>query len=408
MDRATLLLAGLLALQLIAFLGTEKRGPFLALAISLMFGTIFIAWIGSQWRWVKRVAITGCALGAVLVGLAVMQHLEVNMEGVPWVSRLARIVPLGQGTGDPFRQTLWLSVSERIFSEDEIAQPDGRPDSHASLRLLFGYGPDTVRSVLPSSWVWLPAWPATMLEVSCHSLFWDIFLTLGLAGVIAIFWLLFEIFFAGLNAIGVPRTSGMRLGVFSTCALCGGVAGFGMAALYDAGYSGLGFALGFLVGFPVFLILQRNPVDPVIRSTVDPSTRWLAVALMTGLTAHWIDMEFVFPTGNTNFLFWMFGGMVVAIGSWTNEACEVRSPPRLDVNVLALVLGSTLVILLCHAFVELPQDLTLGSLPVPWGGHAFEAALVLLIVAIPSWAVAARWLNRDFANGERGARIAIV
>ncbi len=382
----------LLTIQLIGLLGTEKRGPFLALVVSGMTAIVFLAWRRNRWIWFHHAFLVGIGLVVILLGLAAMQRSKITFEGIPAIQKLSLIIPMGQGTGDTFRDSLWAAVPQILLSPDGFMLQDGAQDLHPAWRRCFGFGPDTVQSVLPSKWIWLPAWPYTLLEVSCHSLFWDIFLAMGFFGLTATFWLVFEIFYSGLVAMGIPRTPQTRGTLLVFCLLSGCLAGGLLALLYQIGYFGLGFSLGFIGGFPAFVLLRR-----AFRPAPSRTDALLAVALITALTAHWTDMAFVFPTGNTNFLFWIMGGALVALGGRTREEPLVASkrPESNGMRNLAPVVLSAVVIVIVHAFVELPGSAPspVGTAFLPWRGSTYEMLFVVIFVVFPTLIFGGFWTS---------------
>lgn len=403
-DVPAILYASLLGLQFIAFLGTGKRGPLVAFIGSGVTGIVLFAWIYGQITWIRRAIFGGGLVFAALVVLALLQKSHATFEAVPWVEKLSRIVPVGSGTGDTFRDSLWQAVPRLIFSTEHVSMSAGRTDLPFPGRWLFGFGPDTVRAVLPSEWIWLPAWPATLLEVSCHSLFWDSFLTTGFLGTAALFWLVFEFIFSGVGKSVAPRFKLRRLPAFGASLAGGCVGGFVLTLLFHVGYFGLGFSLGFIFGIPALLLLgtRRTTKD---HKKIPAGYSLPAIALVTGLTAHWIDMAFVFPTANTNFLFWIFGGMLVALRPGSKERTHtldasvepVSSIGKTSWTIVPL-LGAVLAAMLVHALIEIPD----------WPGSARDLWILLGVVFLPTCAISSWWSANELARRNRSGFLVLA
>lgn len=390
--------AALLILQISAFLITEKRGPLLA----LLGGGAFCIALFAIWKnmglWLRRVFFFGVITLLVLLSLAALQKMNIALSSLIWLQKLASIIPIGEGTGDPFRHSLWSAMSDVVAGNHaKWGFTDGVADPHAALRFWFGYGPDTVEAVLPFYWIYLPIWPWPFIEFSAHSMVWDAFLMLGVSGVCALMLFHGSLLWCGLPPLsGNRQSSGLTYFLFSLAGAIGG--GVIFASIYHGGYAALGASFGLLAGLLTSYFWQSQRTDSAPRNTQKDyfqSIHLLRLVLLCSLTGFWIDMGFVFPTGNTNAVFWILAGWLVALRrveesprAWQNSKHEASSFHSYWHKVFPAVACAALGAAIVHAFVQIPLAEPESSFPF-LGGRPLCYALVVLLF-LPSTIFAGR------------------
>jgi len=186
--------ASLLVLQLACLLYTQARGPWLGLLSgALLFAILIVLRYG-----MKKLLLITIAAGVVLIALLVALNLpNTPLEPfikTPYLSRLAVSDELAAGTGTSWvRLLIWQGTLELIRSRPNIGLT---PDPLRPLRLLIGYGPETMEVVFPQ------VYPPRLAYVEArevvvdraHNELLDLVVTTGTLGLLA-FLLLMGCFF---------------------------------------------------------------------------------------------------------------------------------------------------------------------------------------------------------------------
>lgn len=375
LNRGTLLSALLVVILVSAFLVCEKRGPMLALLTAGCVGLCLLARVTRRTRWAKGAGVVAILAAAFLTLLAALQQFGLPVRDLPMVGRLAMIVPLGEETGDAFRQSLWSRIPGLVFKEDPVNVAGVGPDVHHALRPWLGYGPNTIEAVLPSAWIWLPAWPRHIIEVSTHSQFWDILLCFGILGLAAYWLLVLFVFREGMSLVGgTPlRKHPLLLGI----PLLGGGAGGALLTLVNGGaFFGTGFVGGFLVSTVVLTWVGRTQ-EPQAQAPAS-LTLW-AIAFMAALSGHLVDMAFLFPRGSTSMLFAVYCGVALAMPQIAQRAPAKASSP--NSQIFSAVIIPVAFLALVHSLMP-PWETNWSQILRPWP----LATTVLLLAAFGVYA----------------------
>lgn len=150
----------ILAVQTIAIIFTQSRGPWLGLAAGLyVFGLLGVLLLG-RWavgrprapRWLTK-AIRPVWLGIIALTIAGAAFLVVfNLPNSPlsgfrqirFVGRLGTLASMTEGT-NAVRVLIWEGVVDMMLKpHPPIQQPDGTPDTWNLIRPLVGYGPESM------------------------------------------------------------------------------------------------------------------------------------------------------------------------------------------------------------------------------------------------------------------------
>lgn len=335
---------GLLILMLAGFLATEKRGAVVAaVAVAAWAGLLIAALRGSQ-KWVAWGLVAALVAGVALTTLAFLESRGiVRLKGQPVVGRLARIVPVGEGTSDAYRLRVW-AAAPRVFGQP-TRLPDGSHDPIHALRPLIGYGHETLPAVFPphdpfSHWESYELRPTRL-----HNGFWDRAVSTGLAGLVLYFLILGWVFRNGLRAAGLASGGFSPLQVAGVAAI-GGVAGGGVLGLtFGPGFFGFGFQLGFgsaLAAVPWWLG----------RGQALGAKYGLPVALMLVVLAHEIDTAFSFPVWSTLAVASVVAGGLIAAGRPSFRRVAEAVPDGVTSILLPGLLGGMAMIAVVHGFVN--------------------------------------------------------
>jgi hypothetical protein len=347
-NRPSLLLALLLGLQILTLLLTQKRGPVVALLAAACFTLVLLGLLTQRHallRWSLRLGVVAFL---ILFLLAAAHKVGLPVRQIPIFGRLSLIVPLGERTGDPFRSSLWQAASSFLTHPDSLLLPVGTDDPHAGLRPWLGYGPDTVEAILPSRWLHFAAWPKPFIEVSCHSSFWDLFLTLGLTGLVLYFLILATVLGVALTAMGLlARPPPVRWRFAGWLLLGTSLGATALSLLLHAGYLGLGAQLGLLAGTLGFLLQEHRQAAPPASAAPLPGKTCFLLALLAGIIAHWIDLAFLFPTPGTALLFWIAAGGILGC-AWPEAPAPNETHPAATARTDGL-LGGVVFLLVLHA-----------------------------------------------------------
>lgn len=290
-------------IMLTAFFVPEKRGPTLALLSAIFVGLCLTALRTGRFDWLKRGLVAAVAAGATLLSLALLQQHVADLRQIPGIGKLAMIVPLGGHTGDQSRMLIWQKLPEVLTTP--LIVPSGEKDPLAAARVWVGYGPDTVESVVPSKVAFMDHSPGTVTHPSTHNYLWDLAVCYGILGCVAYLSFIFCLFRAGLQYLGLSPFS---LGAAAAFAAAGTLLGATAASIiYSLGMFAMGAQGGFLAG----VLLPVLCVRPRERKEENTFGVGLMIALLAGLTAHLVDMAFIFPVPSTSILFWVVAGMIL-------------------------------------------------------------------------------------------------
>ncbi len=148
-----------MAIQLIAIVFTQSRGPWLGLAVGLyVFGMLGIrllarygaghprlAWANRFERpaWLTLIAVTLAGIGLLVVMNIPNGPLQ-SLRSVPYLGRMGTVFSTSEGT-NAVRVLIWEGVVDLMLKPHApIQYPDGSVDSLNPLRPLFGYGPESM------------------------------------------------------------------------------------------------------------------------------------------------------------------------------------------------------------------------------------------------------------------------
>ncbi len=397
--------AALLLVMLSTFVAADKRGPIVAMVIAIGCATGLLAAYWQRYRLVGRFLWLGGAGFLVLAVLAVLVKAGVPILEVPLLGRLALIVPVGDGTGDYFRSSLWSAAPGVVMAKRAFVFPDGQLDVWSSLRTWIGHGPETLQGVLSQSWMYIWNGPAVKLESRFHNGFWDVWYSTGLLGVAAFAWFFCRNYLTGCETLGLAgRVSRARF--FLTVLILAAGVGACLSALYGVGYFGMGFQLGFAAGLVALTLwIAWRQAQPA-RSG-DPH-ELVVVALLVGLLACWADSAFAFPMGNTTAVFWVFSGAVAGWGggirSGARDPEEAAVPlPTIAAGSCAGLLSGGLLVALVHGFIggsfsDVPVQAVSALGAAAEQRYGRHAATVIPVLVALAWVVSTALIAGAFAR----------
>lgn len=337
-----------------AFLACDKRGATMGLLAAICSGLILLAAVRRKCRLILAALLIAALAALSLTGLAMLKKAESPLAKIPFIERLAAIVPVEDDRNHDYRTMLWALLPDIIASPEPLILPTGAEDPHHHIRLLLGYGPDNLQAVLPSRYIFLQAWPSEVMEVSSHSHFWDLAINLGVFGLTAFFALFFATWYQGLWAVGArPPPLGISIALATGCAVASGaVAWF----VLQPCFIGIAAQVGFLAGLLALCLPWRRSIH---NEPEKPSPeQLLLLALLSSLAGYWIDLSFIFPTAENSTIFWLFAGAICSRITTTNANPSLENENGSNPQKWAFAIGAALLISVIHARTNLGPTLT--------------------------------------------------
>ena len=193
--------ASLLLVQLMCLLYTRARGPWFGLLSGVLLFVVLIALLYKRRGLLLIAIVAGVALVALLVALNLPSATLEPFTESPYLSRLALSDELAAGTGTSWvRLFIWQGTLELIRSGPNIGFT---PDPLRPLRLLIGYGPETMEVVFPK------VYPSGLAHVEAreavidraHNELLDLLVTTGALGLLAFLLLLGSFFYCGVSLL---------------------------------------------------------------------------------------------------------------------------------------------------------------------------------------------------------------
>lgn len=336
----------ILAIQLIAIVFTQSRGPQIGLLagfyVFAMLGLLLLArWATGRARlpaalsWltrnVRRVwwgLMTLTVAGVIFLGaLNVPQGpFSNNLCKVRYIQRICTVASLTEGT-NAVRALIWEGVVDMMLKPHApIEWPNGQTDSLNVIRPLVGYGPE-------SMWVaYNRFYPADLAHYESrnaspdrsHNETFDTLVRGGLLQFAAQIFLYTSVFYFALRWLGLLRGKGRR-NLFVALLVAGGALGVIIPAIFDHSLrlAGIGLPVGLILGVIIYLtadLLLRGRTDITVREA-DPATRatdgrrqLTILALFAAIVAHFVEVHFGIAIAATLTHFWVLAAALVVVG----------------------------------------------------------------------------------------------
>ncbi len=257
------------ALQIIALYMSGSRGP----ALGWMAGTFFLGLLLSM-HWNKR-WLTLMIIGAAIAGVAFLSVFNIpngpleELRSSPAIGRFGLLLD-PESNSALVRKYIWQGAADLVTPHQPLEFPDGRKDPFNFMRLIVGYGPESMYVAYNPFYV-----PELALVEKrnaspdrSHNETWDALVITGILGIIVYLSLFTLVFYYGLKWIGLVSGYRQRL-LFLGLILGGGVAGAaGMILWRGMAYFGVGLPFGMLIGLLVYIMViavfsrYHAPVSP--------------------------------------------------------------------------------------------------------------------------------------------------
>ena len=353
-DTADALRAGaylfVLAVQLIAILFTQSRGPWLGLAagsyVFVMVGMLLAGrwaadhprapgWLRGALRpvWLGFIGLTvGVLIFMVVLNLA--KGPLTTLKDKPYIGRMATILNTEEGT-NAVRVLIWEGVVDMMLKpHPPIQAPGDTPDRLNAIRPLIGYGPE-------SMWVaYNRFYPPDLAHYEArnaspdrsHNEAFDTLVRTGLLGFAAQIYLFGSVFYWSLRWLGLMRGK-RRQTLFLGMLASGAALGVLIPWLVDGSVrlAGIGLPIGLIAGMIVYLtvdLLLTSPTESTTfqRSDAPPggARRQLVIlAAFAAMTAFFVEVHFGIAIVSTLTLFWTLAALLVVVGmGWVQESVQ--------------------------------------------------------------------------------------
>jgi tetratricopeptide (TPR) repeat protein len=359
-----------IAVQLIAIVFTQSRGPQLGLAAGLLVFVALGALLAVRWAarrlhdpgWLQRLKrIIGLVLvGMIAVGLGSLVLLNrpsgplARLRNAPYVGRMTTLLNTTAGT-NAVRVLIWEGVVDMMLKPHApIQYPDGRPDVLNAVRPLIGYGPE-------SMWVaYNRFYPPDLAHYEArnaspdrsHNETFDALVRTGLLGLAAQLVLYGSLFYYALRWLGLMQGRGRR-NLFLGLLIGGAMLGIVLPWLIEGGLrlSGIGLPVGFIFGLLAYVVLDLllSPEAPAAKSRavggdqeagpgadlapvgggpVGGRRQLLILAVFSAIVAHFVEVHFGIAIVSTLTLFWALAGLMVVVGmGWVGPAQTAAALP---------------------------------------------------------------------------------
>ena len=291
----------------------------------LVMAGLWLAFVVNQrgWRWLWASAL----MVAVLV---VALFFAVNPGGPlhewavnnPAIGRVAKVLEAESGTGK-VRALIWEGGLKMILPHEPIQYPptilrsEWRPDPFNAIRLLVGYGPESMyvgyNRFYPPFLGHVES--RTASPDRSHNETLDSLIITGIPGFIAYIWLFGSLFYFGLRWLGFLPADWRRWLFFG---LLAGGALLAMAIVIPTlgpHFFCLALPVGMVGGLFLYLLVYAFSLywDKPSSASSHPYTI-LLTGLLATFVAHFVEINFGIAIASTRTTFWALAGTFVLLG----------------------------------------------------------------------------------------------
>ncbi|MCX6030062.1 MAG: O-antigen ligase family protein [Chloroflexi bacterium] len=362
----------ILAVQMIAIVFTQSRGPWLGLAagfyVFLMLGLLLLGrWVTGQRRaprWLRSVVRPAWLflLGLTIVVLVFIGTLNVpqgpfstNLCQQRYIGRVCTLTSLSEGT-NAVRVLIWEGAVDMMLKPHAaIEYPDGSPDTLNAIRPLIGYGPESMwvayNSFYPPDLAHYEARNAS--PDRSHNETFDALVRTGLVGLLAQLFLYGSVFYYALRWLGLMQGRGRR-NLFLALLIGGAILGviIPWVADHSLRLAGLGLPVGLILGMMLYVTVDLLLTPAVARSETGESEQGgaearsktgqserggalaggrrqlLILALLSAIVAHFVEVHFGIAIASTLTHFWALAALLVVVGmGWVDREEQPELAP---------------------------------------------------------------------------------
>ena len=304
------------AVQVMAIYMSASRGP----ALGWLAGSFFLLLLLSLY-WQKRwltLGIIGSAL-ILAVFLLIFNLPGGPLEGLrdsPAIGRFGLLLD-AESNSALVRKYIWQGAADLVAPHEPLEFPDGSKDPYNALRLLIGYGPESMYVA------YNPFYVPELAQVErrnaspdrSHNESWDALVITGVSGLLVYLALFSLIFYYGLKWVGII-SSQMQQKLFFLLLAGGGAAGAIVFGLWQGiEYFGVGLPFGMLLGLLGYLtiaaLFSRNRQIPGDDQAFRSIT---LIVVIAGIVAHFVEINFGIAIASTRTNFWAYSALLICVG----------------------------------------------------------------------------------------------
>ena len=304
------------SLQVIALYMSGSRGP----ALGWMVGCFFLFLLFSLY-WNKRWLTISVVGAAALLGIFLFLF---NLQGGPFqalksspvIGRFGLLLD-SQSNSALVRKYIWQGAVKLVLPHAPLEFPDDRIDQVNPLRPLIGYGPESMYVA------YNPFYIPELAQVErrnaspdrSHNETWDSLVITGVLGLVAYLMVFISVLYYGLKWIGIITSSRQR-SLFLLLSLGTGLlGGIGFILWRGIEYFGVGLPFGILIGLLIYISLVALSGTYRVPGSREEKLRALTlILLVAAIVSHFVEINFGIAIVSTRIYFWVFAGMIVAIG----------------------------------------------------------------------------------------------
>jgi tetratricopeptide (TPR) repeat protein len=345
-------------LQLVCIFLTSSRGPVVGLIAGCSIMILLLALSWRKRRLVFGMVGTGSALLAGLLILAFPIGPIHKLANRPSVARFTEI--LTSDAGGSGRQAIWEKAVQTSTFTKVVTTAEGNADRLASVRFLFGYGPETAPII--SRWYRVEGYHDLGITflTRFHNDFWEALTTTGVFGLGAHLALIISILYFGCHWLGLTGTPNQKW-IFWGLITAGTLLGVAALTVWKGlTFFGLGMRLGMVAGLAAFLISKtRQKEFHGLAIKASSGQTIMLIALIGALVAHLTEIAFAFTVETTVLYFWVYLALLLLLGHGPANTTETALP-RPDARVASrpeagswnaeLVVGSLVLALMLASF----------------------------------------------------------
>lgn len=296
-----------------------------AVAAVLVLLGLWLAFIvnrrGWCWLWISALVLAVFAfIGFFAVNPGGPLHEWSRQQ--PSLSRVTNVLSAESGTG-MVRNLIWQGGLELFLPHKPIefpptqSYPEGHSDPFNSLRLLVGYGPESMYVAYNSFYPPLLGHfeSRTASPDRSHNETLDSLIITGILGFVAYHWVFGSVFFFGLHWLGLLPSDWRRVLFFALLVVGAVVATAVVVPSLGPHFFCLAIPIGIVGGLFLYLVIYAFSVYWEHESAPRPHPHTiLLVGILSAVVAHFVEINFGIAIASTRTTFWAYAGLLVVAG----------------------------------------------------------------------------------------------
>jgi len=304
------------AIQLIALYMSGSRGP----ALGWMAGSFFLFLLLSlHWnkRWLTFGSIgAALALGIFLTIFNIPNGPLENLRSSPAIGRFGSLLD-AESNSALVRKYIWQGTADLVAPHAPIQFPDGSGDRFNALRLILGYGPESMYVA------YNPFYIPELAHVEkrnaspdrSHNETWDALVITGILGILVYLLLFSLVFYYSLKWIGLivgKRQRNLFLALVAGLGIAGAI---GLGLWRGIEYFGVGLPFGMLIGLLIYITFSAvfSSYTPP-ASTAEAARSLTLIFLIAAIVSHFVEINFGIAIAATRTYFWTYAALIVVVG----------------------------------------------------------------------------------------------